>query len=972
MNRDGLARRESDDDAHSAEQEVFSFGPFKLFPAQRLLERSGQPVKIGGRAFDILVLLVRRASEVVTQREIHSTVWSGLVVDKGSLRFHMSALRKALGGGQPHVEYLVNVPRRGYSFVAPITGVRAASLVAKTDFDVTRMELAHNVPPALARMIGRNDTVRDIGTKLLAERFVTIVGPGGMGKTTVAIALSHTVLTQFSASVRFVDMGSVREPRQVATAVAVAIGLKVRTNDPNPSILEALRSRHMLLIFDSCEHVLDAVTPLVEQIFACAPQVFILATSREPLGAEGEHVFRLPPLQMPPEGVDVHSQKLMEYSAPQLFLERVRAGGTQIDLKDSIVDSVVAICRRLDGMALAIELAAGRVQAYGIHKTADLLGNQFSLLWPGRRTALPRHQTLMATLDWSYNLLSSSERRLLYRLSVFIGSFDLEAIRIVAMADASPSGPTSGTDISSLVARSLANAEQIGELDRYRLLDTTRGYGLGKLAESGEMDETTRRHAKYYEQILIRHAKINQKTGDWPHALASSLNDIRAAMNWAMSKDGDVSLGVRLSAYSASLWLGLGLLPECRDRMERALAVADQSEATAEEKILIQMALASAVTFTVDLGEAFRSSWMSVLNLAEEVGDKQSQLTAYMCLWAQQIRIWNGDEAFKLAQRCNVVADEHEKAGPKAMALWMLGLSEHHTGLHDSARLHLEKALSSDDPADRLLMQRYYGYDRRVDALGVLSNTLWLRGYTADALETSTMAVAEAREIHYPVPLCIALSWHCFNLYVIGAEWREVERHASTLTEHARRHGIDAYEGFGACLQALSGRPDLTGEEIASAVASGVRLLVRGQYAPFIPIFRAGAVMILAQEGLLIGAETLFATTLNDDRNPDHWCRPEIVRIKGHLAMSRGNSEEAELCFRMSIDWAARHGSLAWQLRSANSLAALWIDQGRRGLVGGLLSPLLVQFKKGIVSRDLQTARALLKSTQASSTVGAQ
>src|SRR5258708_10994019 len=197
MNPDELAHQGGDDDTHSAEHEVFSFGTFKLFPSQRLLERSGQPVEIGGRAFDILVLLVRRASEVVTQREIHSTVWSGLVVDTGSLRFHMSALRKALGGGQ--VEYLVNVPRRGYSFVAPITGVRTASLVAKTDVDVTHMELAHNVPPALAPMIGRNDTVPDIRTQLLAERFVTILGPRGLGKTTVAIALSHTVLTQFSA-----------------------------------------------------------------------------------------------------------------------------------------------------------------------------------------------------------------------------------------------------------------------------------------------------------------------------------------------------------------------------------------------------------------------------------------------------------------------------------------------------------------------------------------------------------------------------------------------------------------------------------------------------------------------------------------------------------------------------------------------------------------------------------------------------
>ena len=962
MSANVLVHSDTQGDPPSTEYEVFSFGPYKLFSAQRLLERSGDAVKLGGRAFDILMLLVRHAGEVVTHRQIHTTVWAGLIVDGSSIRFHMSALRKALGGAQLSCEYIVNVPGRGYCFVAPVTSLPSVSPAAKKNRDTSSRAAVHSLPPVLERMVGRQKAIHDISSELLAERFVTIVGPGGIGKTTVAVGIGNSFFAKFPGPVQFVDLASVRESSQVAAAVAIAIGLQIRTEDPVPSILTALRTCQMLLIFDSCEHVLDQVAPLVEQIFACASEVFILATSREPLGAEGEHVFRLQPLRIPLEGAIITSQELTEYSAIELFLERVQAGGSRIELNDADVETVVAICRRLDGMALAIELAASRVQAYGLRKTADLLGHQFSLLWPGRRTALPRHQTLMATLDWSYNLLSLAERRLLYRLSVFIGAFDLEGVMVVTQVAANFFEPEDNADLSSLVAKSLVVAESSGERTCYRLLDTTRNYGLRKLAESGEMEEANRQHARYYEQVLIRQAQIEQGTGEWPRALASNLNDIRAAMSWALSKDGDVSLGVRLTAYSTSLWLGLGLLPECRDRMKQAAAVADHSEATIEEKMLIQMALGSTVMFTVGLGEAFRTSWSSVLSLAEEIDDKQHQLNAYLALWAQQIRALNAGEAFVLARRCDAVASKFGKAGPKAMALWMLGLCEHHTGRCESAKRHLEDALLSEDDADRMMQLRHFGYDRRVDALGVLSNTFWMLGCTADALETSAMAVAEARQLDYPIPLCIALAWHCFNLYVIGAEWSEVERHAVTLIEHSRHHGIEAYQGFGICLQALSGKPEIDAEETASIVASGIKMLVRGQYTAFNPIFQADAALMLAEAGLRIHAETLFATMLREDRNTDHWCSPEIVRIKGQLALSRGNNREAENCFKMSIDSAARHGSLAWQLRSANSLAALWINEGRQDLVCDLLSPLVALFKKGIVSRDLQRARALLKS----------
>ncbi|MDB5977686.1 MAG: putative ATPase [Nevskia sp.] len=939
--------------------DAFSFGPFKLFPARRLLQRNGETVKLGGRAFDILVLLVNRASEVVAHREIHATVWSGLIVDEGSLRFHVSALRKALGDGQPDVRYLVNVPGRGYCFVAPVTHLRTTDSALKPSASSSRSG-SRTLPPVLARMVGRAETVHEVGIRLLAERFVTIVGPGGMGKTTVAVAFGHTVLTDFAAAVQFVDLCGVKDARQVAATIAVTIGLQVFTENPVPEIVAILQHRRMLLILDNCEHLAEPVASVAEQIFRHAPDVYILATSREPLNAEGERVFRLRPLQMPPEGVAVTAQEASAYPAVQMFLERARAGGTQVDLDDDVdVAAVVDICRRLDGIALAIELAAGRVQAYGIHKTAELLGQQFSLLWPGRRTALPRHQTLSATLDWSYNLLSPAERRLLYRLSVFVDAFDLEAIGAVALAEGDNLERIGNVDVSGLVAKSLAVAEPDSPDVRYRLLETTRNYALRKLAESGESREISHRHARYHERILFKSAQLEQSIGEWPHCLASKLNDIRAAMDWAMSSLGDTLLGIRLAAYSASIWLSLGLLPECRTRMAQALERLDASEATPEEQILIQMALGAAVMFTVGMGEEFTRTWTRVLLLAEVLGDSKRQLIAYLTLWAQQVRAGDLDQARRLARRCAAVAEKSGQAGGRPMARWMLGLCEQQQGNYKEARRLLEEALATDDEEDRQLQIRHFGYDRRIDGLGVLSHVLLMQGSAAEALEMSGMAIAEARQLDFPIPFCIAQSWHSFNLYLVGAEWSEIERHAGTLIQHAQRCGIEAYHGFGMCIRALSGSSDTTPEATAEAIVAGTRLLSRGQCSVFNPLFQAEGAMALAAAGLHAQADALFAMMVAEDRNPEHWCRPEILRIKGELALGRGRAEEAERWFGSAIELATQHGSSLWQLRAAISLAKLWVKQDRKAQVDGLLSPLLGEFAEGIVSRDLQEARAM-------------
>src|SRR6266403_4182870 len=371
-------------------QDVICFGPFRLSVTKRLLEKGGVRVRLGSRALDILIALVECPAEVVCKKELIAKVWPDLVVDEGSLRFHVSALRKALGESRSGERYVTNVSGRGYCFVAPISSAaRRPALLNNC--------LAHSpvgLPPSPTRMVGRAETVQLISEKLAARRFLTIVGPGGIGKTTVVNAVSHTMLAAFDGAVHYVDFGPLGTRPFVPSMIASTVGLPGNFEDPLAALPAFLRDRRMLLVLDSCEHLIETIAPLAERIFREAPDVHILATSREPLQVEGEQVHRIHPLAFPLDDEPLTAAQALTFPAAQLFVERAAASGSGFELNDANAPIVGKVCRKLDGIALALELAAGRVGVYGIKGIASLLDSPCRLLWRGRRTALPRHRTL--------------------------------------------------------------------------------------------------------------------------------------------------------------------------------------------------------------------------------------------------------------------------------------------------------------------------------------------------------------------------------------------------------------------------------------------------------------------------------------------------------------------------------------------------------------------------------------------------
>jgi predicted ATPase/DNA-binding winged helix-turn-helix (wHTH) protein len=484
-------------DATAAGRNAVSFGPFRLFPSERVLEKNGVPMALGSRALDLLIVLTEHAGEVVGARELIARTWRGLVVHPGNLRVHITGLRKALGEEDRIAASIVNVPGRGYCFAAPVERLGAVSPAAHPCGAAGKRFV---LPPALSRMVGRDETVQTIADCLIAERFVTLVGPGGIGKTTVAVAVAHAMREALAGAVCFVDAGAVKSPALVAATVASALGLAVQADDAVPALTECLKPLRVLLVLDNCEHVIDAAAALAEGVFRDTQGVHLLATSREPLRVEGERACWLPPLAVPPQGTLLTADDARRFPAVQLFVERAAAAGGHFELTDANATAVAGICGRLDGIPLAIELAAKRAGTHGIAETAGLLDGGLGLDWRGRRTALPRHRTLRASLDWSYATLDEIERLVLRRASIFGGAFTLDALRAACRGCVPDEEVVAAFD--RLVTKCLVSASVSEDaLTRYRLLGTTRVYAREKCAESGEREATARLHGAYVTSL---------------------------------------------------------------------------------------------------------------------------------------------------------------------------------------------------------------------------------------------------------------------------------------------------------------------------------------------------------------------------------------------------------------------------------------------------------------------------------------
>jgi predicted ATPase len=812
----------------------------------------------------------------------------------------------------------------------------------------------------LERIIGRGEATREISQQLLAKRFVSVVGPGGMGKTTVAVAIAHALLPEFLGDVSFVDLGALTDPQEVPTSVASALGLVMSVDDVGAGLVAFLRDRRVLLVLDSCEHVMSVAAPLTERLVGEAAGVHLLTTSRESLRVEGEHVYRLQPLESPPEHDGVTAAEALNFTAVRLFVERATARGARLTLLDDDAAVVAGICRRLDGLALAIEFAAGRVDAYGVRGTASLLENRFKLLWQGRRTALPRHRTLSALLDWSYDLLSDPERRTLRRLSTFVGYFSLDGVAAVA-GDVDLDGELAIEAIGGLVDKSLVSVDTGSPTGaRYRLLDTTRAYAQSKLGDAHEHGAVARRHATYVCSMLDRDRGLVDRA--YAQSLAEQLGNVRAALNWCFSDAGDAVLGTRLAAAAAPVFMESSLLHECQRWMETALASLDDTDRGTRKEMNLRAALSVAAMFTRGNGPEIRTALGRALELADAVEEPHEQLRLLGALHILLTRTGDWRDSLAVAERSEQIAAKlTDDPAAQSFAAWMVGTSRHLLGDHVEAETRCRTALSPS-PISRSTAMLYFGFDHRVRGLVVLGRALWLLGRADDAVRVAGQTVREASEIGQPTTVAISLVWTSSVFLWSGAHdvaGSIIER----LVTHAAKHSLGPYQAVGLGLRGelLVKRGDAAGVDV---LRRATEALHAGRYRLLETVFMTALAEGLALRGQFSDALSaielaLSATARNSGASYD---LPEMLRIKGHLLSTKPEPDlaGARLSLQDALESAKRQGALGWELRAATTMARFLADRGREQEGRELLATSYDRFTQGFQTADLRAAKRLL------------
>lgn len=802
----------------------YRFSNFRLLPAQAALLCDDDPVRLGSRATEILMLLVRRAGDLVLKQEIMEAVWPDTTVVEANLSVHMSALRRALGDDEAGAPLIVTVSGRGYRFAGAVETV-----TGKASERVVTASPRNNLPVLLTRLIGRGDMVSLLDRHLLDNRLVTLVGTAGVGKTALALHTAERKIGRHADGVWMVDLASLSDAELVAPALATILGIELRSDNPVPALIRALADRDMLILFDNCEHVIEAVAQLANAILQSASRVTIVATSREPLAIPGERILRLEPLETPPEGELVGADRALAYASIQLLAERVRANDPSFELTDRDALAASLICRKLGGLPLAIEFASALIPIFGMAGLSSRLDDRLRLLSGGRHSVLPRHRTLDAALDWSFQLLERHEQDVLLEFAVFSGGFTIDAAEAVA-GGGEGHGQIADT-LTQLVRKSLVTPDIRGTNLRFRLLEPTRAFLLGRLEKEGaHRSRLQRRHAAYFAEALHGRQDLVPARED-PGAFVADIDNIRAALTWAMSDGGDRALAIALGAGAVPIWFGLSLLSECSRRAHALVAMMTEEERLSPNGAAIDLAIASTQIFLRGAAVENYDDWTERENAALSEGNHVERVRLLIGRWTYNIRHPDYDAADALVAdiaAINSGAPVGQPIAPSALSplvepahmrateLWMHGTTLQHRGHFPDARASFEQFLGAETDAMRTFWMAITGFDRRSDALGLLGMTKCLMGEVEAGLADVDRGIAEARTTAKALPVCEALQWAGFSKLVVSEPLNVLKPLVAELLVTSKDHSLFSHFGMALCLKGSlalrSGDPQSAGD----------------------------------------------------------------------------------------------------------------------------------------------------------------
>ncbi|SNS95365.1 ATP-binding protein [Pseudomonas segetis] len=922
-------------------EQIVMLGPYQIYPHRRLILEADRPLRLGSRAMDILLMLLENAGKVVSKDQLIARVWPDSVVEEINLRVHIAALRKALGDGRAGQRYIINVPQRGYSLVAVLSWKDEAENLNY----IQQSTPPGNLPPKLSGMIGRADVMSGLVKLVRMQRLVTLVGPGGIGKTTVALHVAELLLEDFPHGVFLLDLAPLAEPEAVAAKLATTLKLLRRNEEPLDDLTAFFSTRKILLVLDNCEHLIDAIALLAETLLRNAPRLYILATSREALRIDGEHVRRIGPLQYPPESGVENKEQALNFTALQLLVERAKASQDTYELTNEDLQVASDLCRRLDGIPLAIELAAAQIGNLGVRGVLAQLSADLRLLPPGRRTALPRQKTLHSTLGWSHELLAPRDQACFRRAGVFRGHFTLESAgAVIAAADIAPD--QIALSINQLVAKSLMQVEIVDDHVFYRLFDTTRNYALEKLRQAGELPETQRRLAEHY-CTLLSHAQSEWgriPRQFWLDRYAYCLDDIRNALEWGFSPEGLDTLAVELSVVSTALWQELSLLKEHAHYVGLSLAALErQTKPSRHLELALRLVQGNAWYHTQGGKPQTITAFVTAHQLAQQCDDFTAELKAISGLMAVNLSCGHYRQALEQTQHfkklCNL--------GPAELALSAVrlqGLAQHFVGNQVLARRFAEEALASlalDEARSHFTQGFGVQYDQEVAALTLMARTLWLQGYPEQAWRMADKALQTALRIDHGMSICYTLALSTWVIAKYNGDSCAADNALQLFHERALVHNLRFFQTWARHYSALGGSepvpsmPDYQG-------------LISDMLATVHPRFADAALLDRAEAG------------------ESGWATAEILRIKAvnTLAQQLPDQFAAERLLQEAIAIAQQQGALAWELRCSTSLAQLRRDQGHLHAAYDLLASVYGRFTEGFSTPDLLKAKQLLEELQ--------
>ena len=879
------------------------FGSFSLWEAERRLEREGETVRLGARSFDLLLYLVKRAGELVSKDGLLAAVWTGLVVEEGSVRVHMSLLRKALGkpgAGDGCREWITTIPQRGYRFNGKIVCEQpddATSVAPSPEMRFARL------PVRMTELVGRDVDITKVIEAFGNHRLVTIVGPGGIGKTSVAIAAAGR-RQELKPAVRiaFTDLAPLISPDHVVGAIARSVGVAADLPDPVDVITQQLGGTDAGLLIDNCEHVLDSLASPITRLLTAIPGLRILATSREPLRVPGEYVLRLAPLAVP-DAKRLTLRQALDFTSVKLLVERARDAGAGI-FNESDCPALAKLSRQLDGIPLAIELVAARLGVQSVHDLTLRLDER--LLSLGNRTAIERHKSLAAALDWSIALLSDEELRTFRRLSLFRGRFDVDSAIAVSAGDMQPDAVFDA--LISLANKSLVSFDGNDSIAPYRLLDTTRSHAAALLAESGERPALVRRYVLLVLDLMKTATAQLPNLGrlEWNDRYTHYLNDVRFALKICLAEQPDAKIAVGLIMASASLWFILSQVVEYCEGVEEALALVKRQpepdpEATAS--LLTKLIIALPHTaLDANLDAACDQAIAGAIASKSRVLELQSR-------WGQcMYNVYRGQYAAALRQSevlLEVVQSWPADPASLHLAHRMHAYAGFYCGKFDAARKHCVESLRISRTLRRT-RAHMVGVEPTASALTLLSLVLWIRGESARALKTARNAVHRAETIGHAVSLCVALYGGC-AVALWSGEFKLAAAWVRLMAGEARRTGLVRWLHY------------------AEWFAQGLKLSIDDETGAY-------ARKVLDQLSTYDAPRKEMLVTFSTDWIDDAmiarvvsgeglWSAAEVWRAAANRSEQAGKLDEAEQYYRHALETAREQGAKAWEQRAALSLA---------------------------------------------------